>query len=137
MGYDLFCRKRAAAKQLIEAYYFQLTDGCGNNDCPNVFCASNPQFVLKDRDKNKLAVEAIELFKKKAELCENQRRKIAKLPGDEKHVVSPVNETDSSHVRLDLPGPSTSAGSGGAIAKKSPATTPSGSKGTLVITTSL
>ena len=33
--------KRAAAKLLIERYYFQLTKGCGNEDCNNEHCASN------------------------------------------------------------------------------------------------
>lgn len=117
-------RKRAAAKQLIEAYYFQLTDGCGNSDCSNDSCASSPGFTFKDRDKNKLAVEAIDLFKKKAKLCQNQRRKIAKLP---EQIVSPLKPTDKSAIHLDLPGPSTSIALGsGAIAKKSPVTTPSG-----------
>lgn len=32
--------KRAAA-QLIEKYYFQLTDGCGNPNCDNPNCASS------------------------------------------------------------------------------------------------
>ena len=114
-------------KQLIEAYYFQLTDGCGNSDCSNEVCASNPNFVLKDKDKNKLAIEALELFKKKAQLCENQRRKVAKLPddGENLELESPL-KTDGANVHLDLPKPSTSAGSGGAIAKRSPVTTPSG-----------
>lgn len=120
--------KRAAVKQLIEAYYSQLTDGCGNDGCLNEICASNPNFVLKDRDKNRLAIEALELFKKKAQLCDNQRRKVAKLldTGENSELVSPVKSTASCNVHLDLPGPSTSGATGGAIAKKSPATTPSG-----------
>ena len=85
--------------------------------------------MLRDRDKNKLAVEAIELFKNKAELCENQRRKIAKLPGDGDSDDSLFKGTSATGVHLDLPGPSTSAGSGGAIAKRSPTSTPTGSKG--------
>lgn len=32
--------KRVAA-QLIEKYYFQLTDGCGNPNCNNPNCASS------------------------------------------------------------------------------------------------
>ena len=32
--------KRAAA-QLIERYYFQITDGCGNVACTNQNCASS------------------------------------------------------------------------------------------------
>ncbi|KAG1673143.1 Ubiquitin-protein ligase E3A [Nymphon striatum] len=33
--------KRAAAKKLIEKYYYQLTDGCGNSECDNANCASS------------------------------------------------------------------------------------------------
>lgn len=33
--------KRAAAKKLIERYFYQLTDGCGNPSCDNKFCASS------------------------------------------------------------------------------------------------
>lgn len=33
--------KRAAAKKLIERYFYQLTDGCGNSNCNNVYCASS------------------------------------------------------------------------------------------------
>ena len=92
-------------------------------------CASNANFLLKDRDKNKLAVEAIELFKKKAELCENQRQKVAKIPGEGGglELESPLTHAAGAAIHLDLPGPSTSHGTcSGAIAKKSPATTPSG-----------
>lgn len=33
--------KRAAAKQLIERYFYQLLDGCGNPNCDNKYCASS------------------------------------------------------------------------------------------------
>lgn len=33
--------KRAAAKQLIERYFYQLVDGCGNSNCDNQYCASS------------------------------------------------------------------------------------------------
>lgn len=33
--------KRAVAKKLIERYFYQLTDGCGNPDCDNQNCASS------------------------------------------------------------------------------------------------
>lgn len=33
--------KRAAAKQLIERYFYQLLDGCGNTNCDNENCASS------------------------------------------------------------------------------------------------
>lgn len=33
--------KRASAKKLIERYFYQLTDGCGNSNCDSEFCASS------------------------------------------------------------------------------------------------
>lgn len=60
-------RKRAAAKHLIEHYFLQLTDGCGNADCRNEFCASCRDF--RPLDNNAAAVKALELFKINAKLC--------------------------------------------------------------------
>lgn len=36
-----YIMKRAAAKQLIERYFYQLLDGCGNPNCDNQYCASS------------------------------------------------------------------------------------------------
>ncbi|GAB1608841.1 ubiquitin-protein ligase E3A-like, partial [Argonauta hians] len=72
--------KRAAAKRLIERYYYQLTDGCGDNDCRNGNCASCSAFVYKNCSRNELAVHALHLFKQKARLCEAHPAKIAKWP---------------------------------------------------------
>lgn len=33
--------KRATVKERIEKYFYQLTDGCGNEDCKNENCASS------------------------------------------------------------------------------------------------
>lgn len=61
-------RKRAAAKHLIERYYHQLTEGCGNESCSNSWCASSVGF---DRmDNNAAAVKALELYKVNAKLCD-------------------------------------------------------------------
>lgn len=60
-------RKRAAAKHLIEHYFLQLTEGCGNADCKNEFCASCHDF--RPLDNNAAAVKALELFKINAKLC--------------------------------------------------------------------
>lgn len=38
--------KRAAAKKLIERYFYQLTDGCGNPHCDNKYCASSGDVCL-------------------------------------------------------------------------------------------
>ncbi|XP_077462789.1 ubiquitin-protein ligase E3A [Stigmatopora argus] len=58
---------RSAAKNLIERYFRQLTDGCGNDDCENEFCASCRRF--RPLDKNAAAVRALELCKSNAKLC--------------------------------------------------------------------
>lgn len=108
-------RKRAAAKQLIEAYYFQLTDGCGNSKCANETCASSSSFKLKDKDRNALALMSIELFKQKAQLCENKKNKIARLPvsGENSPTeamstgATPLTSPDKGSVFL--PGPSTAS----------------------------
>lgn len=60
-------RKRAAAKHLIERYFRQLTDGCGNGACTNEFCASCSAF--QPLDSNLAAARALELFKINAKLC--------------------------------------------------------------------
>lgn len=61
-------RKRAAAKHLIERYYHQLTEGCGNGACTNEFCASCPSFLRMDN--NTAAIKALELYKGNAALCD-------------------------------------------------------------------
>ncbi len=64
-------RKRQAARRLIERFYYQLTDGCGQSACNNPHCASNPSFVFANIGKDVLAVRAIELSKNKAILCDS------------------------------------------------------------------
>ncbi|XP_053177880.1 ubiquitin-protein ligase E3A [Scomber japonicus] len=59
---------RTTAKHLIERYFRQLTDGCGNGNCTNEFCASCCDF--QPLDKNTAAVKALELFKINAKLCD-------------------------------------------------------------------
>ncbi|XP_071088555.1 ubiquitin-protein ligase E3A-like [Haliotis cracherodii] len=75
--------KRAAVRQLIEKYYTQLTDGCGKADCANKACASCPGFCYKHIDRNQLAVHAMKLCQEKADLCEQQPKKVAKFPVQE------------------------------------------------------
>lgn len=38
--------KRAAARRLIERYFYQLTDGCGNPACDNENCASSGEVYI-------------------------------------------------------------------------------------------
>lgn len=59
-------RKRAA-EQMIKSYFFQLTDGCGLEGCSNEYCASSGR---KQTSKDDAAALALQLFMKKARLCE-------------------------------------------------------------------
>ncbi|XP_063323861.1 ubiquitin-protein ligase E3A [Pelmatolapia mariae] len=59
---------RATAKLLIERYFRQLTEGCGNGNCTNEFCASCCDF--QPLDNNSAAAKALELFKINAKLCD-------------------------------------------------------------------
>lgn len=38
--------KRAAARQLIERYFYQLLEGCGNSNCDNQYCASSGEVFI-------------------------------------------------------------------------------------------
>lgn len=71
---------------MIERYYFQLTDGCGNQSCKNENCASCQKAPKLDPDE--AAARAIQLFKSKAKLC-----------------VPPCPEIDHSddNYRMDMP----------------------------------
>ena len=81
--FDVF-RKRAAAKQLIERYYYQLTDGCGQPHCDNVHCASSHIFTHSTLTPNQAAIAAIQLVKDKAKLCDPSKpSKVAKNSEEE------------------------------------------------------
>lgn len=69
----MFHRNRKTAKHLIECYFRQLTEGCGNSDCTNEFCASYCDF--QPLDNNLAAAKALELFKINAKLCHPQLSK--------------------------------------------------------------
>ncbi|CAH0769771.1 unnamed protein product [Bemisia tabaci] len=66
--------KRAAAAKRIERYFYQLTDGCGNENCSNKFCASSGK--APSLKPNQAAVLALELFKEDSPLCEYHPAKI-------------------------------------------------------------
>ncbi|KAK1876452.1 Ubiquitin-protein ligase E3A [Dissostichus eleginoides] len=78
--------KRAAAKHLIERYYHQLTEGCGNESCSNSWCASSVGFNRMDN--NAAAVKALELYKVNAKLCD---------PHPSKKVTAPAHLESSAH----------------------------------------
>ncbi|XP_071950487.1 ubiquitin-protein ligase E3A-like [Antedon mediterranea] len=68
---------KRAAQHLIERYFYQLVQGCGNVECTNEHCASNCKQAKISS--NEAAVKAIELVKMKAKLCDScptkQRKK--------------------------------------------------------------
>lgn len=82
---NILHRNRTTAKHLIERYFRQLTDGCGNGNCTNEFCASCCDF--QPLDKNTAAVKALELFKINAKLCD---------PHPSKRESDPDSSTDRS-----------------------------------------
>eukprot|EP00057_Strongylocentrotus_purpuratus_P032008 XP_786362.2 PREDICTED: ubiquitin-protein ligase E3A [Strongylocentrotus purpuratus] len=65
--------KRSQARGLIERYFYQLTNGCGNAGCCNEFCASSGRQT--HLSSNEAAAMALDLFKRKATLCESAPNK--------------------------------------------------------------
>ncbi|XP_055535236.1 ubiquitin-protein ligase E3A isoform X1 [Wyeomyia smithii] len=68
--------KRASAKKLIERYFYQLVDGCGNPKCNNKYCASSGK--VEKLSPNAAAARAIQLFTQEAELCDTHPPKVPK-----------------------------------------------------------
>lgn len=64
--------KRTNAKKLIERYFYQLSDGCGNPNCGNRYCASSG--AIKNLTPNQAAARAIQLFSEDAQLCDVQQQ---------------------------------------------------------------
>lgn len=68
--------KRASAKKLIERYFYQLVDGCGNPKCNNKYCASSGK--VDKLTPNAAAARAIQLFTQEADLCDTHPSKVPK-----------------------------------------------------------
>ncbi|VVC87271.1 ubiquitin-protein ligase E3A [Leptidea sinapis] len=102
--------KRAAAKQLIERYFYQLLDGCGNSDCDNKYCASSGE--ARNLTPNEAAAEAIKLFNKEARLCDALPNKVPRT--ESSHCESGAGTTSkeatnkNDTIRLDMPSSSRS-----------------------------
>lgn len=75
--------KRAAAKKLIERYFYQLLEGCGNTNCKNKNCASSGEVCKLTPDQ--AAARALQLYSEDAKLCDNNPPKIAKTKLDVKN----------------------------------------------------
>ncbi|CAD7081216.1 unnamed protein product [Hermetia illucens] len=93
--------KRAAARKLIERYFYQLLDGCGNPKCSNKYCASSGE--VEQMTPNQAAARAIQLFSQDAKLCDAQPAKIAKttqvdLPSDKETTTDTATTTTSPHL---------------------------------------
>lgn len=78
--------KRVAAQRLMERYFYQLTQGCGQN-CGNVDCLSGGSQSLSA---NEAAAKAIHLMKVRARLCETNPSKVARTEAME--VEPPCND---------------------------------------------
>jgi len=91
----IVCRKRAAAKKLIERYYIQLTSGCGEVQCSNDLCASCQCFRYSGLDSNAAAAKALELFQSRSRLCGETVNKMAKESSDRQAAV--VVDPSTSH----------------------------------------
>lgn len=89
--------KRALAKELIEKYFYQLSDGCGNPNCTNKNCASSGE--LKDLTPNQAAAKAIQLFSEEAPLCDVPTKKIARSGSSS----SPFPQSSSTSVSNLVP----------------------------------
>ena len=68
----IYLYRKRAAEQKIKNYFFQLTDGCGVQGCSNEYCASSGR---KQTSKDDAAALALQLFMKKARLCEPLQEK--------------------------------------------------------------
>lgn len=90
--------KRAHAKQLIEKYFYQLSDGCGNPNCTNRNCASSGE--VEALTPNQAAARAIRLFSEEAPLCGVPSTKLARLATNDEPVPVLVQSSAASNVTV-------------------------------------
>ncbi|XP_052902298.1 ubiquitin-protein ligase E3A [Anopheles moucheti] len=87
--------KRVSAKDLIERYFHQLMQGCGNPKCCNKNCASSGK--VGRLTPNAAAARAIHLFSQEADLCyETQPSKVAKTDNHHNAPCSSASTLSSS-----------------------------------------
>jgi ubiquitin-protein ligase E3 A len=91
--------KRAAAKKLIERYFYQLIDGCGNPKCNNKYCASSGE--VGQLTPNAAAARAIQLFSQEAKLCELHPSKMARTSGNSSTSLSDESSQNLANLELD------------------------------------
>lgn len=90
--------KRAHAKQLIEKYFYRLTDGCGNPNCTNRNCASSG--VVESLTPNQAAARAIQLFSEEAPLCGMPATKFVRIATNDEPATVPANVNASVNVTV-------------------------------------
>lgn len=138
--------KRAAAKKLIERYFYQLLDGCGNPNCDNVHCASSGKvsflvqscihsisiyswplihllyFQSRVLTPNQAAAQAIQLFSQEARLCDTQPNKVARTSEDVTdgsiQTNSSMDDDQTQSTSFSHPMPSAAPGHSGLIQSK-------------------
>lgn len=88
--------KRAHAKQLIEKYFYQLSDGCGNPNCTNRNCASSGE--VNPLTPNEAAARAIQLFSEEAPLCGMPSAKSSRIATNDESASVLVNSNASNAV---------------------------------------
>ncbi|XP_055626355.1 ubiquitin-protein ligase E3A [Toxorhynchites rutilus septentrionalis] len=86
--------KRASARKLIERYFYQLVDGCGNTKCNNKHCASSGK--VEKLTPNAAAARAIQLFTQEAELCDAHPSKVPKTMANASSTTSVAGDEESS-----------------------------------------
>ncbi|KAM3968245.1 ubiquitin protein ligase E3A [Aphomia sociella] len=120
--------KRAAAKQLIERYFYQLLDGCGNPDCDNQYCASSGE--ARNLTPNEAAAEAIKLFYKEARLCDTLPNKVprteastcASSASTTCSITNTKDKTDNKGNKIESPSSSTTSIRGSTANESKPET---------------
>lgn len=88
-------KRTAVAKQRIQQFYFQLTDGCGRPNCSNPDCASNPNSIKLTS--NDAAAKAILLFNNKKSLCDKPPSKVPRTD-----IKQPEEQTVLSEASLPI-----------------------------------
>lgn len=88
-------KRTAVAKQRIQQFYFQLTDGCGRPNCSNPDCASNPNSTKLTS--NDAAAKAILLFNNKKSLCDKPPSKVPRTD-----IKQPEEQTVPSEASLPI-----------------------------------
>lgn len=96
--------KKASVRKLIERYFYQLLEGCGNKNCENSNCKSSG--LITQLTPNQAAAKALQLFAQDARLCitdQNPAKTLKANTGKEERpkqaidVESPVSISSSSH----------------------------------------